>query len=192
MTSIGNSLRALAMVLACSGPALAQSQLAQMMPGGHMHGADGTGHDMMTMPGLRGLDATPEESAELQVMFMNFPGLSREVDLLDNGIRTYTWSDDPALAAVLVSHVAGMLNRVEEGRDPQVFIQSPTLDILFARRDTIATEVDVTDSGIWVTQTSTDPEVVAALQTHAGEVSDMAARGMQAVHEMMMQRAAGQ
>jgi len=31
---------------------------------------------------------------------------------------------------------------------------------------------------------------VAALQTHAGEVSDMAARGMQAVHEMMMQRAA--
>jgi hypothetical protein len=29
--------------------------------------------------------------------------------------------------------------------------------------------------------------VVTALQTHAAEVSDMAARGMQAVHEMMMQ-----
>ena len=35
-----------------------------------------------------------------------------------------------------------------------------------------------------------DPDVVAALQRHADEVSDMAARGMQAVHEMMMQRAA--
>jgi hypothetical protein len=34
--------------------------------------------------------------------------------------------------------------------------------------------------------------VVEALQVHAGEVSDMADRGMQAVHEMMMQRAAAQ
>lgn len=180
-------LRPTAVALALlAGPALGQAT----MPGGHMHGADGTGHDMVTMPGLRGLDASPEESAELQVMFMNFPGISREVERLEDGIRTYTWSDDPALAEVIVSHVAGMTTRVGEGRDPQVFIQSPTLDILFARRDTISTEVDVTDSGIWVTQTSTDPEVVAALQTHADEVSDMAARGMDAVHEMMMQQAA--
>ncbi|MCB1338913.1 MAG: hypothetical protein KDK10_16155 [Maritimibacter sp.] len=159
------------------------------MPGGHMHGADGTGHDEVTMPGLRGLDATNEESAELEFMFRNFPGLNREVELLDNGIRTYTWSDEPELAAVLTSHVGGMLTRVDEGRDPQVFIQSPTLDILFERRDTITTEIETTETGIWVTQTSTDPDVVAALQVHAGEVSDMAARGMMAVHEMMMQRA---
>ena len=33
---------------------------------------------------------------------------------------------------------------------------------------------------------SPDPEVVAALHTHAAEVSDMADRGMQAVHERMM------
>ena len=39
-----------------------------------------------------------------------------------------------------------------------------------------------------VVQTSTDPEVVAALQIHAAEVSDMSARGMQAVHEMMMKQ----
>jgi hypothetical protein len=111
------------------------------------------------------------------------------VELLEDGIRTYTWSDDPALAAVLVSHVAAMTTRVEEGRDPQVFVQSPTLDILFARTGAVVTEIETTESGIWVTQTSADPEVVAALQTHAGEVSDMAKRGMEAVHEMMMQRA---
>lgn len=181
----------LAIALLAGPPAAAQHMGMGQMPGGHMHGADGTGHDMMTMPGLRGLDATPEESGELTVLFHHFPGLNREVELLDDGIRTYTWSDDPALAAVLVSHVGGMLQRVEEGRDPQVFIQSPTLDILFQRRETITTEIETTDTGVWVTQTSTDPEVVAALQTHAAEVSDMAARGMQAVHEMMMQRAAG-
>lgn len=170
-------------------PALAQHQGGGMhMPGGHMHGADGTGHDEVTMPGLRGLDATPEESAELMALFRNFPALTREVTLLDDGIRAETSSDIPELAAILVSHVAGMLQRVEEGRDPQVFIQSPTLDILFERRATISTEVETTETGVIVTQTSTDPEVVAALQTHAAEVSDMAARGMQAVHERMMRQ----
>lgn len=185
-------IRPLAFALGLAGalPATAQMMGGAHMPGGHMHGADGTGHDEVTMPGLRGLDATAAESGELAFMFRNFPGLNREVDLLDDGIRTYTWSDDPELAAVLVGHVGGMLQRVEEGRDPQVFIQSPTLDILFDRRDTITTDIETTDDGVWVTQTSTDPEVVAALQTHAGEVSDMAERGMQAVHEMMMERAA--
>jgi hypothetical protein len=47
--------------------------------GMHGHGADGTGHDEVTMPGLRGLNATPEESAELALMFRNFGTLTREV-----------------------------------------------------------------------------------------------------------------
>ena len=47
----------------------------------------------------------------------------------------------------------------------------------------------MTDEGIVVTQTSDDPDMVEALQTHAAEVSDMADRGMAAVHERMMRRA---
>lgn len=46
-----------------------QAQMAAHQGDAHMHGADGTGHDEVNMPGLRGLDATPEESAELAVMF---------------------------------------------------------------------------------------------------------------------------
>ena len=153
---------------------------------GMHHGGDGTGHDEVNMPGLRGLDASAEESAELGVMFRNFETLSRTVTNLPNGIKTVTTSSDPKVLETLISHVSGMINRVEEGRDPQIMIQSPTLDILFERRDMIVTDIDVTDDGIVVTQTSHDPEVVAALQTHASEVSDMAKRGMQAVHEMMM------
>lgn len=160
--------------------------LAQMM--GH-HGADGTGHDEVNMPGLRGLDATPRESAELAEMFRNFPAISREVVNLPNGIRTVTFSEDEDLMAVLASHVVGMITRVEEGRDPKIFIQSPTLDIFFERRDRIETQISMTDRGIEVVQTSDDPEVVSALHKHAGEVSAMADRGMAAVHEMMMERA---
>ncbi|MDF1854683.1 hypothetical protein [Pseudooceanicola sp.] len=156
--------------------------------GMHRHGADGTGHDEAMMPGLRGLDATPEESADLATMFRNFPDITREVTNLPDGIRTITYSADEALMNTVVTHVVGMIDRVDEGRDPQIFIQSPTLDILFERRDRITTEIDVTDLGIVVVQTSDDPDVVAALQKHAGEVSDMANRGMAAVHDMMMAR----
>ena len=153
---------------------------------GMHHGGDGPGHDEMNMPGLRGLDATDAESGELAVMFRNFETLSRTVTNLPNGIKTVTTSSDPQVLETLISHVSGMINRIEEGRDPQIMIQSQTLDILFERRDKIMTDIETNDAGIVVTQTSDDPEVVAALQKHAGEVSDMAERGMQAVHEMMM------
>ncbi|MBL4813482.1 MAG: hypothetical protein JKX69_14270 [Rhodobacteraceae bacterium] len=159
--------------------------------GEHLHGADGTGHDEVNMPGLRGADATPEESADLAIMFRNFENITREVTNLPNGIRTITFSEDTELMGIVVGHVVGMINRVEEGRDPQIIIQSATLDILFERRDSIVTEIETTDAGIVVTQTSDDPEVAAALQVHAGEVSAMVERGMEAVHEMMMQQGEG-
>ncbi len=182
-------LTALAVALALLAPAAT----AQMMhPGGMFgahHGADGSGHDEMIMPGLRGLNATPEESAELATLFRHFETLTREVENLPDGIRTVTRSSDEAVMEVLISHVVGMIGRVEAGDDPQIFIQSPTLDIFFVRGDGIETEIDISDAGIVVVQTSADPELVAALHLHAAEVSDMAARGMDAVHDMMMQRA---
>jgi hypothetical protein len=166
------------------------SLLAQMMGhtgGMHGHGHDGAGHDEANMPGLKGKNATPEESAELAAMFRNFETFTREVTNLPDGIRTVTRSSDPEVMAVLVSHVTGMIGRIEVGDDPKIFIQSPTLDIFFARGQGITSDIAVTDEGIVVVQTSSDPEVVTALQIHAAEVSDMAARGMQAVHERMMQ-----
>lgn len=183
-----------AMALMAGGLIFFQSgALAQMMghDGEHLHGADGTGHDEVNMPGLRGADATPEESADLAIMFRNFENITREVTNLPNGIRTITFSEDTELMGIVVGHVVGMINRVEEGRDPQIIIQSATLDILFERRDSIVTEIETTDAGIVVTQTSDDPEVAAALQVHAGEVSAMVERGMEAVHEMMMQQGEG-
>ena len=80
-----------------------------------------------------------------------------------------------------------MIRRVEDKDDPQIIIQSRTLDIFFQRGDKIDSEIELTNEGIVVTQTSQDPELVTALQKHAAEVTDMADRGMQAVHEKMMQ-----
>lgn len=175
------------------GMLLAVPAASQMSGHGHgmglHHGADGTGHDEVNMPGLRGLDATPEESAELAVMFRNFQTIDRTVTNLPDGIRTVTRSSDPDVMQALVSHVAGMISRVEEGRDPKVLIQSPTLDIFFARGAEIATEIEINEEGIVVVQTARAPELVEALHVHAAEVTAMADRGMAAVHEMMMRRA---
>ena len=137
---------------------------------GHGHGADGTGHDEVNMPGLRGQNATPEESAELAVLFRNFETITREVTELANGIRTVTRSSDADVMTNLVSHVVGMIGPVENGDDPKIMIQRLTLDIFFMRGETIQSEIDVTEEGIVVVQTSDDPEIVTALQTHAAEV----------------------
>jgi len=95
---------------------------------------------------------------------------------------------NPDLRAQLVAHVIGMIDRVDQGRDPKVRIQSPTLDILFQNRALIVTEMDPTDTGIIIIQTSDDAETVAALQKHAAEVSDLAARGIVSAQEAMMAR----
>ena len=178
-------IAAAALALLATGFALGRPDLlaGMMNHGGHMPGADG--HDEVNMPGLRGADATDQESEELAILFRNFETLSRSVERLPDGIRTLTSSSDPDVMAALVSHVSGMIARVEDGRDPQIIIQSPTLDIFFDRRDALDTEIELTNEGIVVIQTSEDPELVAALHTHADEVSDMAARGMMAVHERM-------
>jgi len=81
-----------------------------------------------------------------------------------------------------------MIARVEEGRDPKILVQSPTLDMFFTHPEKLQNDVEVTEAGVIVTQTSDDPEMVKALQIHAAEVTAMADRGMHALHEMMMER----
>lgn len=151
--------------------------------GGH-HG-HGMRHDEVNMPGLRGENATAEESAELATLFRNFETITREVEYLPTGIRTVTRSSDPEVMAALVSHSVGMIDRVGRMDDPEILIQSPTLDAFFLHGDEIVSDVSVEDEGLVVIQTSDNPALVEALHTHAAEVTAMAERGMQAVHDMM-------
>lgn len=150
------------------------------------HGGGMMQHDETNMPGLQGENATPEESADLAVLFNNFDTITREVENLPNGIRTVTRSSDPDVMDALVNHSVGMIDRVGQLDDPKILIQSPTLDIFFLRGEDIVSEVSIEDEGLVVIQTSDNPQMVAALQIHAAEVTAMADRGMQAVHEMMM------
>jgi len=165
--------------------------LAPNMHGGaHNHGA-GHVHDEVNMPGLRGENATAEESAEIAMLFKEFETITREVENLPNGIKTVTRSTDQVVMDALVSHSVGMIDRVGQLDDPKIIVQSPTLDIFFLRGAAITSNVEITDDGLVVVQTSDDPEMVAALHTHAAEVTAMTERGMAALHDMMTERGTG-
>ena len=152
----------------------------------HKHGHGHSEHDEVNMPGLQGIDTTETEVNDLKKIFQNHKEIKRTVTNIENGIKTETYSENLEIRAAIVSHVTAMITRIQEGRNPKVLIQSPTLDKLFNNYDKIETSIELTDTGIAVIQTSEDPKVVKLLQTHASEINDMVEKGMQAIHERMM------
>jgi hypothetical protein len=105
--------------------------------------------------------------------------ITRTVENLPDGIRTVTESEDPQVAQAIKAHVGSMEQRLKDGRIFNLF--SPTLPVLFENKDKIKTTVETTQKGSIVTQTSPDAKVVAALQAHAVEVSELARDGMAAM-----------
>jgi hypothetical protein len=161
---------------------------------GMMHGMGpgmmrGMGPGMMrgAMAGGMHDDAFRADMGLVHEMLGNHERIERKVTNLPNGIRTVTESDDPQVAATLKAHVASMANRLEEGREFNLF--SPTIPVLFENKDKIRTAVEQTGKGVIVTQTSDDAKVVAALQAHAVEVSELARDGMAAMRRAAQARA---
>ncbi len=161
-------------------------QSHDMSSSGHgKHGGGAHEHDEINMPGLQGKDTTDREVNDLKEIFRSHEGITRSVSNVQDGIITTTEAADETLREAIVSHVSMMVTRLQEGRNPEVIIQSPTLDALFDVYDEIDTEIETTELGVKVIQTSSNPKVVGLLQQHAAEVSDMASRGMESVHERM-------
>lgn len=161
---------------------------------GMMHGMGpgmmrGMGPDMMrgAMAGGMHDDAFRADMGLVHEMLGSHERIERKVTNLPNGIRTVTESDDPQVAATLKAHVASMTNRLEEGREFNLF--SPTIPVLFENKDKIRTAVEYTAKGVVFTQTSDDAKVVAALQEHALEVSELARDGMAAMMRAVQARA---
>jgi len=156
------------------------------MAPGMMHGMGGfgaDGHGPMRGPmAARMQNADPAFADDMFLvrdMIHGHERIKRSVTNLPDGIRTVTESDDPQVAQTIKAHVASMEQRLNEGRIFNLF--SPTLPVLFANKDRIKTQVEATDTGVVVTQTSSDAAVVAALQAHAIEVSELARDGQVAM-----------
>ena len=117
-------------------------------------------------------------------LLLNHDKIRRAVTNLPNGIKTVTESDNPQVAQAIKAHVASMSQRLNDGREFNIF--STTLPVLFENKDKIKSAVEMTEKGSVMTQTSTDAKVVAALQGHAAEVTELAQEGMVAMRRGMM------
>jgi hypothetical protein len=153
---------------------------------GMMHGM-GPGMMRGAMAGGMHDDAFRADMGLVHEMLGSHERIERKVTNLPNGIRTVTESDDPQVAATLKAHVASMANRLEEGREFNLF--SPTIPVLFENKDKIRTAIEYTAKGVVFTQTSDDAKVVAALQEHAVEVSELVRDGMAAMRRAAQARA---
>jgi len=114
--------------------------------------------------------------------------IKRTVTNLPDGIKTVTESDDPQVAQTIKAHVASMSGRLKDGREFNIF--STTLPVIFDNANKIKSVVEMTDKGAVVIQTSADAKVVAALQAHATEVTELVQEGPTAFHRGMNARMA--
>ena len=153
--------------------------------------AQGGGRMGMGMMGMRHDSATMAQMRVIHELVVNHDRIERTVTDLPNGIRTVTTSTDPTLARLIKDHVLTMDQRVNRGDDPGLPMESDALRAIFRGKDKIHTVTDTTATGITVVQTSSDSSIVAALQQHAAEVTDLVRRGMPAMHEAMMKNRRG-
>jgi hypothetical protein len=162
---------------------------------GHNHGTAGHGQMMRQGMGMgmgAGMGSGPvgmlttqdANSAADMAVSMNLvhenTKIRRSVTRLSDGIRTVTESDDPKIAQDIKTHVASMSGRLKDGKEFNIF--STTLPVIFDNAKNIKSVVEFTDKGAIVTRTSTDAKVVAALQGHADEVTELVKEGPVAFH----------
>jgi hypothetical protein len=126
------------------------------------------------------------EMGVIHTLIGSHDAIRRTVTNLPDGIRTVTESDDPQIAKLIQGHVVSMNQRVNSSSDPGFPDESPALKLILRNGDKVQTTVELTGKGAVAVRTSKDPEVVAALQSHALEVSDLVKRGMEAMMEAMM------
>ncbi len=95
--------------------------------------------------------------------------IRRTVKNIPQGVETLTESDDDDVASKIQAHVEAMYDRLENVNP--IRMRDPLFREVFANADKIKMEVEHTDHGVRVTETSEDTYAVKLLQEHAKVVS---------------------
>ncbi len=129
----------------------------------------------------RGMAGHRSEMRNAHALIAAHDAIERRVEMLPDGIRTETTTDDPELVAVLQQHVAEMARLIEEGG--RIRNWDPLFSTIFDHREAIRMEIENLPDGVLVTETSDDPRVAALIRAHADKVDDFVARGVDAYRE---------
>ncbi len=155
----------------------AQAQGNGMMGGGMMGG--GMMGGMMSPENMRGPMRTGME------LFERHKLIRRQVTELPDGVHDVTTSADPTTAALIKEHVIDMYRRLDEDR-PFPYPMSNSVPQMFANPTKYQRKLDILPDGVAVTETSSDPEMVAVIKAHARELDRFAKDGMPAMMRGMM------
>jgi uncharacterized protein YdcH (DUF465 family) len=171
-------------------PNMMQDNSMQEDDGGMMGGKGMMGNDGMMQDGMmseemrkammsRGMGPEMmEDMMTIRKLLMQHEKVNRRVENLDNGVKTWTTSDDPEIAAAIQKHVRQMKERMKE-KQP-IRQMDPVFRELFDNADKVAMEFEDIENGIVVVETSEDPNVVKLIKQHANRaVSEFVERGMQ-------------
>ena len=161
-------------------PARAQPSRAaagEGMMGGMMGG--GMMGDMMAPENMRGPMRTGME------LFERHQLIRRHVTELPDGVHDVTTSSDPATAALIQQHVVDMYRRLHENR-PFSYPMSNSVPEMFANPGGYQRKLEILPDGVAVTETSSDPRMVAIIRAHARELDRFVKEGMPAMMRGMM------
>lgn len=122
--------------------------------------------------------------ADMQVFHFlldNRAKIVRKVNKISDGVETVTESDDPAIVQKIREHVQSMRGRLEQKKP--IHYRDPLFAAVFEHAAEIQMKTEETPKGIKVTETSSNPKVVALIQAHAEVVNLFVQNGREEMHK---------
>jgi hypothetical protein len=113
-----------------------------------------------------------------QTLLYHHGKIRRTVTALPDGLAAVTESDDPAVATLIKDHALAMQVRMTEGLAIRTW--DPVFKELFERHDKVKLAVMLTEKGVSITETTTDPETLKLLRAHSAGITDMVREGSRA------------
>ena len=113
-----------------------------------------------------------------QTLLYHHGKIRRTVTALPDGLAAVTESDDPAVATLIKDHALAMQVRMTEGQAIRTW--DPVFKELFERHGKVKLAVMLTEKGVSITETTTDPETLKLLRAHSAGITDMVREGSRA------------
>jgi len=113
-----------------------------------------------------------------QTLLYHHGKIRRTVTALPDGLAAVTESDDPAVATLIKDHALAMQVRMTEGQAIRTW--DPVFKELFERHGKVKLAVMLTEKGVSITETTSDPETLKLLRAHSAGITDMVREGSRA------------